>query len=307
MPDWMPSLNALRAFEAVARHHSYRAAADELNVTPAAVKQLVTKLEHSLGTTLVTRSGRGIALTRAGTEAAPDLRAAMERMRGTVQKLRAHRAGARLIVTVEASFATTWLVPRLEDFRARHPGISVLIDSAQQIVDLTHSDADVAIRYGVTPDPRLVTHRLFADLVVPACSPARAAGPPALNTLTDLRRAPLIHWDMAHLPWATATRTWFDWGAWGAREGLGTLDTGAGLRFSDYGMAVQAAISGQGVILASWPILQDPLEAGLLVRPFANSARATGIGYDLVTTPEAAHRPEVAAFTDWLRDIAGPA
>ena len=115
---------------------------------------------------------------------------------------------------------------------------------------------------------------------------------------------PLIHWDMAQLPWANATRSWFDWGEWARRLGVKGIDPGKGLRFSDYGMAVQAAISGKGVILASWPILQDPIEAGLLVPLFRESSRSTDIGYDLVTTPEAASRPAVAAFTDWLLDTA---
>lgn len=301
MPSWMPSLNALRALEAVARHQSYQDAARELGVTPAAIKQLVAKLEDALGKKLVERQGRGIALSEAAKSATGDLSLAMRHMAEAVRKMERADEADRLIVSVEASLATTWLVPRLDDFRAQHPNINVLIDSSQRIVDLKRGDVDLAIRYGVPSAPDLITHRLFDDQVFPACSPARAEGPPVLASIEQLAEAPLIHWDMSQLPWARETRRWFDWDAWAKKSGLEGLDTNRGLRFSDYGLAVQAAISGQGFILASWPILRDPFDAGLLVQPFPNSSQSTGIGYDLVMAAEASARPEVGAFADWLK------
>lgn len=304
MADWMPSLNSLRALEAVARNQSYQRAAEELRVTPAAVKQLVAKLEDAMGGKLVERRGRGIVLTDAANAAKGDLGLAMLHMAEAVQKLRTPRATERLIISVEASLATTWLVPRLETFRRQHPNIGVLIDSTQRIVDLKRTDVDVAIRYAVALDPDLITHRLFEDVVFPACSPALAKGPPAMLAQEQLADAPLIHWDMSQLPWAKATRRWFDWHEWAEKAGLGNMDTTRGLRFSDYGLAVQAAVSGRGFILASGPILQDPIEAGLLVQPFTKSAMRTGIGYDLVMTDDARQRPEVTAFADWLKETA---
>lgn len=300
MSSWMPSLNSLRALEAVARHLSYREAAEELRVTPAAIKQLVVKLEDAVGKKLVEREGRGIALSEAAKAATGDLSLAMRHMADAVQKMQRSREPERLIVSVEASLATTWLVPRLEDFRAHHPDINVLIDSSQRIVDLTRADADVAIRYGVPDAPGMITNRLFDDLVFPACSPSLAGGPPALASIEQLADVPLIHWDMSKLPWATEARRWFDWNEWAKQSGLVGLNTSRGVRFSDYGLAVQAAISGQGVILASWPILRDPFDAGLLVKPFSKRPLSTGIGYDLVMTAEASDRPEVSAFADWL-------
>ena len=251
------------------------------------------------------RQGRGIALTGLTSGVAADLGVAMRQMTDAVQKMRAHDDLKRLIVTVEASFATTWLVPRLEDFRFRNPGISVLIDSTQRIVDLHRTDVDIAIRYEVKSDESLIARRLFEDLIYPACSPSLAAGPMPLTAIEHLASAPLIHWDMAQLSWASETSRWFHWGEWVKRIGLDGVDVSQGLRFSDYGMAVQAAISGQGVILASWPILQDPIDAGLLVPLFPESTRSTGIGYDLVTTREASKRPAVAAFSEWLLELAG--
>lgn len=304
MSEWLPSLNALRAFEAVARHLSYRDAAVELAVTPAAVKQLVAKLEDALGARLVVRQGRGLALTDAAQAGQGDLSLAIRHIEDAVRRMRAPADPTRVIVTVEASFATTWLVPRLEAFRSLHPGISVLIDSSQQIVDLARSDVDIAIRYGVAAKDGRPQQRLFDDLVFPACSPSLAAGPPALTSLDQLADAPLIHWDMSALPWANETRRWFNWSEWARLTGVEGIDPTKGLRFSDYGLAVQAATSGQGVVLASWPILRDPFDAGLLVRPFADSARSTGIGYDLLLSDAGELRPEAQAFADWVVDVA---
>ncbi len=304
MSEWIPSLNALRAFECVARHLSYQAAAQELRVTPAAVKQLVSKLEASLETRLVTRKGRGLALTATGKAAQHDLASAMQHIGIAVSRMRAPKSQHRLIITVESSFATAWLVPRLEQFRALYPQFNVLVDSSQHIVDLPHSDVDVAIRYGVDRGAGLITHRLFEDHIFPACSQALASGPPALTSLDDLHKVPLIHWDMSQLDWARKTRNWFAWRNWLAKVGANNVDTDRGLHFSDYGQAVQAAIAGQGMILASWPILSSTIDAGLLVRPFEHMV-TTDIGYDLVTTKQAHTRPEVKAFVAWIREIAG--
>jgi LysR family glycine cleavage system transcriptional activator len=303
MSEWLPSLNALRAFEAVARHLSYQLAAEELRVTPAAVKQLVSKLEASVGSPLLKRRGRGLALTSRGAAGQEDLRAAMRSMTSSVDKMRGLGDEKRLIVTVEASFATAWLVPKLEEFRARNPLVNVLIDSSQQIVDLERGDADIAIRYGVESDKSLHVIRLFDDQIFAACSPALAIGPPALTRLEDLNHVPLIHWDMSQLAWAHETRKRYQWESWLEHVGAGGIATDGGLHFSDYGLAVQAAIAGQGMVLASWPILREPVDANLLVCAFPEKV-TTGIGYDLVTTGRARGRPEVGAFIDWLVEAA---
>lgn len=304
MTKWIPSLSALRAFEAVARHLSYKAAAEELNVTPAAVKQLVVKLETALGTRLIKREGHRLVLTPKGLAGQNDMEKAMLHIREAVQKMRRNRQDARLIVTVESSIATTWLVPRLEKFRSVHPGIDVLIDSSQKVVDLRREEVDVAIRYGVPPEDGLIAKRLFEDVVLPACSPGMMHGPRKLKCLDDLRQVPLIHWDLSHMPWARNTRKWFDWSTWVRLKGVDSIDTSKGPRFSDYGLAVQAAVSGQGILLGGWPALQDPMEAGLLVCPFPEHFQATDIGFDVVTTKDAAGKPEVAIFVDWLVRVA---
>lgn len=299
MSEWLPSLNALRAFEVVSRHLNYHLAAQELNVTPAAVKQLVSKLETSVGAKLLERSGQGLRLTTTGLAGLEELAEAMAKMSLSVKKMRAGDRLRQLIVTVESSFATAWLVPRLEAFRSRYPRINVLIDSSQHIVDLSRNEVDVAIRYGVTPSTGEISHRLFDDQIFPACSPAFIRDHPGLKSPHDLASIPLIHWDISQLEWAHETRRWFTWERWLERVDAGGVECSHGIRFNDYGLAVQAAIAGQGVILASSPILNDTIESGLLMQPLAQTV-STDIGYDVVVNAEAASRPDVQAFIDWI-------
>jgi LysR family glycine cleavage system transcriptional activator len=305
-PGWSPSLNALRAFEAVSRRLSYRDAAAELHVTPAAVKQLVRKLEEALGAPLVERRGRGIALTGAGLAGLPELQGAFRQMTGAVDKMRRLEQRRALTVTVEPSFASAWLVRRLDGFKRSHPEVDVLIESSLRIVDLEREAADIGIRYAGKPGRDLVVHRLFDDETLAVCSPALAEGPPALERLSDLQNVTLLHMDLSGMDWISASSHWFDWRTWLAMVGADGVEPGRGLRFNDYNLAVQAAIAGQGVVLGSWPIVRDAIAAKLLVSPFAERAR-TDVGYDLVATRQAMARPEVAGFVDWILGQVEPA
>jgi LysR family transcriptional regulator, glycine cleavage system transcriptional activator len=290
MSDWLPSLNALRAFEAVSRHLNYRLAAEELCVSPAAVKQLVGKLEAALGSPLLQRNGRGLALTAQGTAGRDDLALGFRQIAVSVEKMRTLNRRRRLIVSVEPSFATAWLVPRLDLFRARYPDIDVLIDSSLQLVDLQRGAADIAIRFGSRPAEGLVTERLFDEELRAFCSPKLTVGRSAIRRLEDLERVTLLHWDLSQLEWASSTRKWMGWEPWLKRVGANHVVPGPGIRFSDYNLAMQAAIAGQGVILGSTPILRSLVRAHLLVNPFPARV-TTDIGYDLVTTER---------FIDWI-------
>lgn len=299
MSDWLPSLNALKAFEAVSRHLNYARAAEELRVTPAAVKQLVGKLEDALGTQLVTRSGRGLQLTPSGQSGCAKLASGFTQVRDAVDMMRMPDMRKRLIVSVEPSFATAWLVPRLEGFRERNGEVDVLIDSSLKIVDLETGAADIAVRFGQEPHGKLVSHRLFDEQLCAFCSPSLASGPQKLEAIEDLQHATLLHWDLSDLSWAHATRRWMGWQPWLTEVGADHISSATGVRFSDYNLAVQAAIAGQGVVLGSLPVLQSLVEANLLVRPFPERV-TTNIGYDLVTTKRALQRTEVKAFMDWI-------
>ena len=303
MNKQLPSLNSLRAFEVVSRHLNYHSAALELNVTPAAVKQLVSKLEHTIGSVLLQRSGQGLALTPRGKQSCSDLTTAMEYLHSSVTTMRKQDQYRQLVVTVETSFASAWLVPKLVQFQLKFPEINVLIDSNQQIVDIHNAKVDIAIRYGVKSDREVFVHRLFDDQIFPACSPSLAKGPPRITRLADLNKIPLIHWDLNQLDWAHEARKWFQWKNWLSHAGVTNVSAGGGLYFSDYGLAVQAAIAGQGMILASWPILKEPIDSNLLYCPFDERV-FTDIGYDLVTTHRAFDKPEVKAFIDWIIETA---
>lgn len=296
MSDWLPSMNALRAFEATARHLNFARAAKELHVTPAAVKQLVRKLEETLGLSLVERAGRGLRLTAAGAAGRDGLTTGFNHLVEAVRRMRAERGRRQLIISAEPSFATAWLVPRLERFRLRAPNVDVLIDSSAHLVDLARGDADIAIRFGAPPNGTLVAHRLFDEELCAFCSPQIAE---ALGGPNDLARCRFIHWETSALGWATATRTWMDWAVWLKQIGASGVKPGSGLRFSDYNLAVQAAIAGQGIVLGSGPVLADLVSAGMLVRAVPQSLR-TDIGYDAVTTRGSMDRSEVDAFIEWI-------
>lgn len=299
MSNWLPSLNALKAFEAVSRHLNYARASEELRVTPAAVKQLVGKLEEALGTQLVRRSGRGLELTSSGKSGCQMLTAGFAQVRHAVDVMRTPDTRKQLIISVEPSFATAWLVPRLESFRETNGEIDVLIDSSLKIVDLDNSAADIAVRFAQTPQGDLVSHRLFDEQLCAFCSPSLASGSRKLNTIDDLQHVTLLHWDLSEFSWARATRRWMGWQPWLTEVGADHISSESGVRFSDYNLAVQAAIAGQGVVLGSLPVLHDLVKANLLVCPFPDRV-ITDIGYDLVTTQRGLRRTEVRSFMDWI-------
>ena len=176
------------------------------------------------------------------------------------------------------------------------PDVDVLIDSSAHIVDLVRGDADIAIRFGAPSDNRLVARRLFDEELCAFCSPAIA---PGLRDPSDLARCQFIHWETSSLGWASSTRALMDWTVWLDRIGATVVVPEGGLRFSDYNLAVQAAIAGQGVVLGSRPVLADLVAAGLLVFAVPQRLR-TDVGYDAVTTGTVLTRPEVTAFVDWI-------
>jgi LysR family glycine cleavage system transcriptional activator len=289
----LPSLNALRAFEAAARHGSFKLAAAELHVTTAAVSQQVKLLEQDLGTTLLRRVDGRWVLTPAGAVGLADLRRGFDGLRQGVQRIRDHRRH-RLTVSVVPSFAATWLVPRLDRFRRLHPEIDLLIEATTAVADLARGDADLAIRYSAGQPAGLAAALLLGDEVCPVCSPRLLEGPHGLRQPADLRHHTLLHSD-----WTTADSGWPDWQAWLATAGVTGVDAGRGPRFNQHSMALQAAIEGHGVALGSTSHVVDDLAAGRLVCPFELTL-PTSFAYYVVTLPEAASRPEIAALRDWL-------
>ncbi len=294
MADRLPSLNALRAFDCVARHLSVTKAADELHVTPAAVSLQIKALEADLGAKLVRRDGRGLALTTAGRSGLADLGEGFDRLARAARTMRPDRDRQMLTVSVEPSFAATWLVRRLDRFKRDHLGIDVRIDASMDRADFARDGVDVGIRYGTGDYPGLDVVRLFDDEVFPVCAPALMDGVHPLVEPGDLRWHTLLHLD-----WPPHMGEWPDWSSWLRAAGVDDVDAGPGPHFTDESMALQAAVQGQGVALGNTALVADDLVAGRLVWPFA-LCLPTMFAYYVVCPEDRADDPTVTAFRNWL-------
>ena len=289
----LPPLNALRAFEAAARHESFAKAADELAVTPAAVSQQIRQLEADLGVTLFRRLPRGLVLTQAGRSALPEFGQAFAHLSRAVEGLRGGSLVGPLVVSVIPSLAGRWLVPRLGRFVAAYPEIEITVRSELRNVDFAREDVDLGIRYGKGIYPGLDTRPLFTERVFPVCAPALLAGERPLRKLDDLRHHTLLHdrqlsSDEPSLYW----RTWLrDFGVEGWDQ-----DRGPG--FTDSLMMLAACERGLGVALGRGGLCADELASGRLVRPFQES-RPADYAYYAVTPPGHAETPRVGAFLAW--------
>ena len=298
-------LNALRAFEASARHQSFSLAAQELNVTPAAVGQLVRTLEDWLGSPLFVRSTSGrarLVTTEVAEQALPDIRAGLERLAVGLERLRSGSAGGVLTVTVSPAFAAKWLLPRIERFQAAWPETDLRLDTSLKPVDFVAQRIDVGVRYGLGQWPGLAAEKLMDEEVYPVCAPALLATA-TLQAPGDLRGQVLIH------DQSVDTSTGFaSWQAWLRHAGVQGVPTDRGLRINNSAAVLQAAIDGQGVALARSVMAHDDLAAGRLVRLFPQVRLESALAYYVVYRPECIAQPKVAAFRDWLlREADGPA
>ncbi|MDH3474204.1 MAG: transcriptional regulator GcvA [Rhodospirillales bacterium] len=292
-------LNGLRAFEAAARHLSFAKAAEELNVTPAAISHQIKALEAFYGVALFRRMTRAILLTDAGQAALPNLREGFDRLAQASETLRAQCAGGTLTISVAPSFGAKWLVPRLDRFHAAHPEIEVRIDANDRLVDMTREGVDLGLRFGRGGYPGMRVDLLFSaerTRTSPVCSPRLLEGSQPLAAPADLRNHTLLHLD-----WGDTDETAPSWRMWLLAAGLPDVDPTRGPRFSMSTMAIQAAIEGQGVALAEEIIVADDLAKGHLVRPFDLSLSDPMNFAYYVASPEAtAGQPKVAAFRDWV-------
>ena len=298
-------LNALRAFEASARHQSFSLAAQELNVTPAAVGQLVRTLEDWLGSPLFVRSTSGrarLVTTEVAEQALPDIRAGLERLAVGLERLRSGSAGGVLTVTGSPAFAAKWLLPRIERFQAAWPETDLRLDTSLKPVDFVAQRIDVGVRYGRGQWPGLAAEKLMDEEVYPVCAPALLATA-TLQAPGDLRGQVLIH------DQSVDTSTGFaSWQAWLRHAGGQGVPTDRGLRINNSAAVLQAAIDGQGVALARSVMAHDDLAAGRLVRLFPQVRLESALAYYVVYRPECIAQPKVAAFRDWLlREADGPA
>jgi len=290
----LPPLNALRAFEAAARHLNFSRAADELSVTPGAVSQQIQNLEDYVGAALFKRTPKGLLLTDAAQTALPALREAFDRLAEAASLLTAAVDGRRLTLTAPPSFAAKWLVPRLGAFEQAHPQVDVWLSAAIELVDLAAGEVDVAIRYGAGRYPGLEVHRLFSETVIPVASPEHLAVQP-LTTPADLANHILLHDGSPDLDDSCP-----DWSMWLAARGLKNVDGMRGPRFNQSSLVIEAAVNGRGVALAKRTLAQADLEAGRLVAPL-QIATAVDFAYYLVHPKAKGRLPQVKAFVGWIQ------
>ncbi|MGU3313924.1 LysR substrate-binding domain-containing protein [Sphingomonas sp. M6A6_1c] len=286
----LPPLATLRAFEAAARHLSFRNAAAELGVTPTAISHQVRLLEESLGEAMFVRHVRRVSLSQAGAMLYPVLCDGFDAFDRCLTQLRRGRARTTVVVSATRLFTARLLVPSVGGFAASYPAIDLHLHASDQVVDLDSGAADIAVRYGDGPFGALIATPLLAENVGVLCSPALGVATP-----DDLRRVPLLHSE-----W-TSPIAGPDWASWARLAGIEGLPVTAGPRFTDDGHALQAAIAGHGAVVSSLTLAAPEMAAGLLVHPFGPVIE--GGGYHVLTTRAVAARPEIVAVREWLEAV----
>jgi len=289
----LPPLNALRAFEAAARHLNFSRAADELAVTPGAVSQQIQNLEDYVGAALFKRTPKGLLLTDAAQTALPALREAFDRLAEAASLLTAAVDGRRLTVSVAPSFAAKWLVPRLGLFEAAHPQVDVWLSADMEVVDFALGEIDLAIRYGAGRYPGLEVVKLMSETVIAVASPELLEANP-INTPGDLAQHILLHDGSPD-----ADDSCPDWSMWLAARGIKGVDGTRGPRFNQSSLVIEAAAGGRGVALAKRALAQADLDAGRLVAPLQD-ATAVDFAYFVVHPKAKGRLPQVKAFVSWI-------
>jgi LysR family glycine cleavage system transcriptional activator len=309
MSDHLPPLNALRAFEVAARHLSFKKAARELHVTPAAISHQIKALENYLQVRLFRRLNRALQLTEEAQVCLPKLREGFDALAEAVEQVRAQIKRGSLTVSVAPSFAAKWLVPRLYRFAAAHPDIDMRVSASMELIDrqnpqpikLLHfrkGGIDVSIRFGRGSYPGFRVDKLLSVSIIPMCSPRLFQGRFPLREPSDLRHHTLLHDDTLYFDERRP-----DWRMWLEYAGVTGIDTSHGQHFSHAVLALEAAIEGQGVVLTLRNLAAADLAAGRLVTPFPLSI-PLDFAYYVVCPESIADRPKIAAFREWLLEEA---
>lgn len=296
----LPSLNALRAFWAAAKHRSFAAAANELHVTASAVSLQIRQLEDELELKLFDRTPKGLMLTAEGARLLPGINLAFENLRSSIAALDDEgRRGARLRISVAPSFATKWLLPRLGNFLDRHPEVEVDVKASIELTDFARDEVDLAIRYGSGDYPGLAVELLLRDRMYPVCSPELLMRFGRSNQTPDPSRifaaAPLLHDASADRDPAVPS-----WKMWLKAAGLADVDWRKGPRFNQTALALDAALAGLGIALAPAVLVDADVAAGRLVR-LANDETPGDFAYYLVHPLDKGALPPLQQFKDWLR------
>ena len=295
-------LNALRAFEASARHQSFSIAAEELNVTPAAVGQLVRSLEEVIGFPLFHRSNNrraALVLTEPALRALPDIRMGFQSLNLGMTLLREGATNGILNVTVSHAFAAKWLLPRIEDFQHKWPDIDVRLETSLKLMDFTAQGMDVGIRYGLGQWEGLKAECLMSEEVFPVCAPSLISVNPAINCLTGVTEQTLIH-DLS----MEQHKDFITWDRWLRRFNVQSIARKPALRINNSAAVLQAAIDGHGIALARSIMVDDDIKSGRLIRLCPDVSLTSPLSYYLVYRPGCDSLPKIANFRAWIIDQA---
>ncbi len=290
----------LRAFEAVARHLNFRAASEELALTQSAVSRQIQSLEEDVGAALFLRHTRAVELTSAGALLLGSVARALPPIDGAVRQIRQSAGRKSVSITTFASFASMWLIPRMEVFQRDNPEIDIRIDASDVALDMDVADVDLAIRYGPASAMPPQAVRLFGEQLAPVINPRLLRNGLAIKKPQDLAEFTLIEAGDAHrthLEWLT-WRRWFD------EQHLNKLSPKRWLHFNYAYQMVQAALAGQGVVLARLPLVSEAIAHGDLVEVLPHTRMDSPMAYWLICGPRSASRPEVQAFCAWMVELA---
>jgi LysR family transcriptional regulator, glycine cleavage system transcriptional activator len=301
----LPPLAQLRAFEAAARHLSFKQAAAELAVTPTAISHQIRLLEHYCGRALFRRRPRPVVLTPAGAQLFPVLRGGLDTFASAISALRTESARTTLKVTATNAFSSRWLLPRLQLWQQEHPETALEVIASDYVVDLHAGEADVAMRYAKKAPSDLVVHKLFRDKYVAVCSLALLSKHGAIKRARDLKRFVLI--DNAWSSSFTDIPTWRR-----LLEKVRAIDPETPainelqvMSFSEETHTIEAAISGQGIAICSDVLVARDIEAGRLKRVFIRS-HLPGKVFFVAHLPHHPRRRAIDTFRRWIesaRDV----
>jgi LysR family glycine cleavage system transcriptional activator len=284
----LPLLNALKSFEAAARHESFTRAAEELHVTQGAVSHQVKALEQELGIKLFNREHQRLATTEAGREYLAVVRDAFDRIALGTERLLQRQSSAALTISISPDFAAKWLVHRLGRFSQAHPDVDLKVSAAMHHVDFAREDVDLAVRHGDGSWTGLHVERLCAEQLFPVCSPSLMRGRQRLANPADVLKFPLLH---------LASRK--DWAAWLDMVGVPDATGTYGPVMSHASLLIDAAAAGQGIALARTTLAAWDLLNGRLVRPFPDVLRLPK-SYWIVCPKATAMLPKVKRAREWL-------
>jgi LysR family glycine cleavage system transcriptional activator len=286
----------LRAFEAVARLASFRAAGDELHLTQPAISRQIKSLEDEIGATLFLRGTRHVELTSAGAALLRAVAPWLDRLDASVRQIRSQTARQRITVTTFASFASLWLIPRLRDFQRLHPSIDIRVSATDTMAEPDDPEIDFAIRYDLADRIPAGSPPMFDEVLTPATSPALRDSLGRRWKAADLATQTLLEEDDHR-----ASAEFLSWRHWLRLHAPPGLEPRGWMYLNYTYQQIQAALAGQGVALARVPLVHESLARGELVEPFGDAGRVVSpYGYWLVRWPLRGNTPQLQAFEDWV-------